>query len=229
MAFPTIDAIAETAVSSLQTSHALALPSGIVAGSFIDAFFVVKDSGFTVVWPAGYAELFQYEAAGDVTVVYAFHRATGSESGTITVTTGSSKKSGAILQRVEGEHGTTAPEASSGANGISTAPDPDTLTVGDSKDYLFTAFHGVSSAPLTSGYPTDYGLSQNEVSGGGTTGIGMAVASRALTTGADQNPDTFTISDSEEWGALTILRHPSSAAAASLIVPNRPLKALIGR
>ncbi len=209
MAFPVVETTATSLETSGVTNHTVSLPSGIVSGNLLIVNFAV-DGNPGVSWPAGWTEIFEVAKSSLNALAVAYRKADGTESSTITVTTGASKTSSHTSYRISGaiDPTTQAPEISTGATGASTNPDPDNLTpTGGAKDYLWLAVHGHNKDANTTAFPTNY---TNGVStqGGGSTGSAIGSAERNLNA-ASENPATFTIGAALDWVAATIAIHPA--------------------
>jgi hypothetical protein len=204
-AFPAVQATNTSGHSSNVTSHTVNLPTGINAGDLLIVFFSC-DGNETVTWPTvdGWASIFNQTNANTLDIGYKI--ADGTEGSTITVGTGTTEQSAHISYRITGHDSAQAPEASAGATGNSTSPNPDSLApTGGAKDYLWIAVEGNDQGDAASAYPTNYTNGQtNNI--GTNNGANVAVARRALNA-SSEDPGTFTI-PSEEWIACTVAVHP---------------------
>lgn len=137
--------------------------------------------------------------------------------------------------RIDGHDPTTPIGTDHGtANGDSTAPDPPSVDPGSSRDHLSVIAavqEGKGTTRFTDNVPTGY-TERTDIgtTGGGpqTAHVGTTIATRTYT-GQAENPAAFASSVDNGWIAITIIVRPAAAAPASLIIPNRPLRALIGR
>lgn len=212
MAFPTVagKGTEYNTAGSNQTSHAVAYPASISAGELLIMFFH-KDGSGAITWPGTFIEIYQTAAGGASHLSGAAYRiATGSESGTVTVTT-ASEQATARIWRITSWHGTTPPECGTAATGTSANPNPPTLSPSwGSADTLWIATCGVNGGPSTSAYPTNYSGNQETADSGGSGAAGGAQASRENAT-ATEDPGTFTTAN-QGWTAQTIAVRPAAAA-----------------
>ena len=222
MTSPTIVQNTSSADTDEGTSHVVDLPASLTTGNLLVLGFGVRADS-TVTWPAGYTKFGSDLKGGatDPTLSTAYRKITGSEGGTITVTTGTGAKSVHIVYEITGmkDPASQAPERSTGATGNATAPDPDSITpTGGSKDYLFLAFHSERNFNTTTAAPTNYGNLINE-KGTSTNAITCASADRALTAASD-DPGVFAAGDDTGWSACTVAVHPPDSG---MLPFSRPL------
>lgn len=236
-ASPTVAARTQSATSPGDTSHSLDLPAGISAGeTLICEFSASGQAGGgapTVTWPGDWTSYFSGSVGGTspIRLELAWHKATGSETSPITVTTNNAERSAHNCRRIAGAADPTInpPEAATAATGTSATPDPGTLTPGGgSKDYLWlaTAGYGVvagSCAPLVSVYPSGYSNGLEVLSGGGNDFEGRLASAEKQSTASSENPGTFTLVDDGGvpvpdcsvvgWVAVTSAVYPAGAGA----------------
>ncbi|MGE0774265.1 MAG: hypothetical protein AB7G25_04585 [Sphingomonadaceae bacterium] len=100
-------------------------------------------------------------------------------------------------------------EASSGANGLSTSPDPPSFSPsGGSQDYLWLAFaatdngSGITVTGVPSGYTEPATISGGVANGNGN-GCTAGLAYKQSTASSD-DPSAFTLALGEQWGAFTV-------------------------
>jgi hypothetical protein len=217
MTFPTIPtAGASTLLTSNQatatTTHTFpnlsTLPN--TAGALLLAVIVTYQGGSTnaefSAWGGGFTE-FVDQSANSTTIqsIGAAYKlnATGSESGTFTVTSVASNRSVMFLMEIPGAHDTTPPEATAKANGTTAAADPspaldpagwaaeDTLWVAvgvNGETSLTGSFTGITAAPANYGNYLDSGIIGGDVIGA----LEGAVAFRQLNA-ASEDMGTFTL------------------------------------
>lgn len=206
---------ATDSTSSNTTSQKVTCPADVAAGETLLAV-IATDGSATHSWPEGWNSIFD-QTDGNVSMSVAWKKAAGDEDGTqITVTSSTSQQSSSICWRIAGAIDPTvsAPLASSGATGASSAPNPDSLDAGSSDSYLWFAFCGADANKTVSGFPTGYGL-QATYKAGATTGAATA-AGGAYPYGAQtQDPGAFTLSGSDQWVACTVAVKPSDYATAA--------------
>lgn len=174
MAFPAVVNSANTTGSG--TSHALTMPATIVAGRLLLA--AIASSGADAIAISGFTQLGTASNGGPITLFGKI--ATGSDTATVTGTTGISR-CGTTYQ-ISGA--TSKLSAIGFATVIGSGPDPPVLNMGVSDDILW--FAGVKSAAVSTGTPTNYTNLITTVNGS----IFQAVAQRQLTA-SSENPSTY--------------------------------------
>lgn len=206
MAFPVVQATASSTEDSDVTSHTVSLPSGIVDGNLLVVFFAHDDATSTVTFPAGWTDLGGLGYTfGTLSAAYRF--ADGGEGASIAVTTTNARNSAHNAYRITGHSAGVGPEISAGATGDSVTPDPDSLNpLGDTKDYLWIAVEGHDQDTNTTALPTSYGPIV-EAHSTGTNAHSCASAPRSLNA-ASEDPSSFTIQTSRDWGARTLVVYP---------------------
>lgn len=212
MAFPVVEATNTSTETSAVTSHTIDLPASIADG---DLLIVIIESGEIAAgfhtFPAGWTEIFDSDlVTGNIVVGVAFRRADGTEGASIEVTTTNSLVSCHNSYRISGHSPSIDPEVSTGTNGTSSTPDPDSLdTSGDAKDYLWIAIEAHQTGDDTTAAPSSY-TDLIEAHAGGTNSCASAVREVNATS---EDPGTFTIAASRVWGALTLAVYPIEAGS----------------
>lgn len=200
MSFPQVAASNTSKQDSAVTSHTVDLPSGIVSGNLLLCLFATDGSN-TLTWPEGWTEVFSEDYSGNVHISVAFRNADGSEGSTITVTSTASQGSAHVTFRISGHEPGSDPEVSSGAQGTSTTPDPDSLTPSwGAEDTLWIAVEGTGNTNAVTGYPFD---DNQHVVYAMTDYCSLGVCSDELHE-ASVNPGTFTTTFTYEWLACTV-------------------------
>lgn len=195
----TIETTASGTTAS-STTHSVTLPSSIAANDIIMLFFSQLDDNSDTTWPGGYTELADDGCLFTDQLSVAYRRATGGESGSISVTTGTTTTGAFTTYRISGAHTSSAPEVNSVATGESTAPDPGSITASwGSADNLFIAAWN-NQGTSTTGYPSSYTEDQ-------LTQTGIGTAGRFLT-GATDDPGTATLALTHVWCAYTTVIRP---------------------
>lgn len=242
MAFPTIPtAGANTLLTSNQatatTTHTFPSLTTLApaAGNLMIAVIVTYQGGSTNAeftgWGAGFTE-FVDQSANSTTIQSigaAYKFATGSETGTFTVTSVASNRSVMFLMEILGAHASTVPEATAKANGTTAAADPVALNPAgwDAEDTLWIAvavngetsltgsFTGITAAPTNYTNYLDSGIIGGDVIGA----LEGAVAFRQLNA-ASEDVGTFTLDVGAAGNsALVIAVRPAPAAAVPPVVP----------
>ena len=214
--FPYVAGTATSGEGSNTTTHAVTLPSGIIGGDLLIVFFTV-DGNPTVTWPGDWNVIFQAANGSSNRLEIGYKFASGSDS--LSISTGtSSEQSAHIAYRITGHDQYRAPEVSPGVNTLtSSTPDPDNLDLSaiGAKNYLWIAVEGNDDGrSTTNGYPTGYGDNQQtRASANSNQGVNIAAASKELNASSD-NPQTFSLTDSEDYVACTVAVHPSSTPTA---------------
>jgi hypothetical protein len=213
LSIPAVMARATSFVASDGTSHAVTLPSGIVAGELLISAFTA-DGNPTITWPAGWTEFATGNAPANVAKISIVYRWTdGSEGSTVTVTTSASEQSSHVTLRIAGAKNPASqpPEASVAASGSSGSdPNPAALTpIGTgAENYLWLAVFGQD---VGNGFgqvksPEDYIGGQVALT---STATGTATATAERTKFAtSEDPGGFSLNSIREWVAFTVAVHP---------------------
>jgi len=149
-----------TSFSVPSTTHIVDLPDGITTGSRLILYISVDDV-VTFAWPSGWTVLFS-DTNSTLSLDVAYLDVDGTEGFTgtddiITVTTNLERSSSHMSHRIIGFDPATAPEASTGATGSSTSPDPDAITPSSGNtDYLIFAVEAHNTGSTTTTPPTNY-------------------------------------------------------------------------
>lgn len=212
---PWVAAVGEFASAADATSHALVLPApfgGIRADDMLIAV-VAMDGNPTMTWPAGWAEIKDEAGNGSaVRVAVAWKRATGGESGTITLTTSASEGGGARILCVRGASTATAPEVSTGVSSSAANANPDSLNPAGwgTEPTLWIAAMGLDGNVAITAGPSGY-YEFGNTRWANASGASVATAAlMSLAASADPGTFTHTLEDSR---AFTIGVRPKNAAA----------------
>ena len=223
MAFPIHASTTPSTVTTLTTSHSVALGT-TAAGDHLFMVFSfhtnVLDS--TVNTPAGWdliGTVYRTPSNGRMGF---FHRhADGTEGSTVTVTTSGNAQSVSHVLRVTGGFDSalqgTAWDASVLVGDFDITPDPAAATASwGSADNLFLVLlgYGASNDPITA-FPTDYNTLQTETQNDtGAQDCSAGSCSRQLAAASD-NPGAFTLAGSENGGCVTIAVRPASGVTVT--------------
>lgn len=215
MAFPTVEATAETSVNTAGTSHAITLPASIAASDLVLITMDIGSTSATLNSLAGWTELLDENLGNGLKIIY--YTGAGVPSNP-TFTSSSSTRSATISWRISGVNKSIAPEIGSTSTGTSATPDPPaSASPGSTKDYLFIAFAGMAGEEADDDTwgntpPANYTPSPPLQKSCGTAGTNLGglilAASRQLNTGSAQDPGTFDVDSSAAWRAQTIMVHP---------------------
>ena len=210
MTFPTIAATNTSSDSG--TTQTVNLPSSISNGDLL-IIFIATDGDNTITNWNGFNEIFSMSDSGgkDSSLHIGYKSASGSEGSTVDITTSSNEKGTHASYRITGWDSGQVPEASTGVQGVSSAPDSDSLTpTGGAKDYLwFTAYGSDDDDSTVSTWPTNYSLSQLNPTVADPGGAVLGVAGRNYNA-SSEDPGAFATNDSEQWVAATVAVHPST-------------------
>ncbi len=199
------------------TSFEVTIPSGLTNGNVLLVVFVC-DGNRTIDLTTGGDLDFQLANTqeGSVTIRAGFKRVDGTEGSAVTVTTSGSERACAVayeIQDVEPFDGFQSLEQET-ATGESNTPDPPVDAHAD-RPRLMVAVVGVDRDKTIDSFPANMtaGSVQLNVNGGGANSCSIG-SDTHQTSGSNFNPDTFGISASEGWAALTI------AVVGPVIEPN---------
>lgn len=194
--------------ASSQVTWTLNWPTNIVAGDLI--FAVTANSG-NVNSAASTSGGFIIGAAGGGTGIFK-KKATGSESGTFTITWAGASTGEWIVYRITGWSGSIGAAFGGGVSdgdvernfttGISTTPDPPSLNPAawDTDDTLWIALATCPSVQTVSGFPSGYSGTYSHASNSAT----LAAASKTTSGASSEDPGSFTIGASAAWGGIVI-------------------------
>ncbi len=111
--------------------------------------------------------------------------------------------------------------------GSTANPDPSEITT-VTDDAWVIALNANHKHPSTS-FPSGY-INTVTVSGTETRNIGIGGATKEIASAGAENPGTFTIQNARDTYCFTVAIRPTGGAAAgSLIIARKPLRAIIGR
>jgi hypothetical protein len=230
VAFPTIQATAETAVSTASTTHPINLPAftgGDPANDIGQHLVLITAHGVAVATflpQTGWTELVDENVANGITI--AIHAIDGTEgTTTVTFTSSAATRSASIMYRISGVENmaTQLPQLSTVATGSSTTPDPGSLTpTGGAKDYLWIALFARSGEEAdddtwVTATPTNFSIGtlvQKACGVAGTNLGGMIATAWRANNAASQDPGTFTCATGG-WRAYTMAIHPAPPPAAT--------------
>jgi len=196
------------------TSHAVTMPSSIVAGETLMVFFVCNASNTTDT-PSGWAKFFD-ETGDDHRLTIYTKTAAGSD--TLTVTTDGSSTAGNATYRIQTNNSFQSAFAISSSAGFNVDP-PNLAPTGGSEKYTWIAV-GVGRQTPTA-YPANY--TSNQLNAGRDLN-NVFVASRNLE-GSSENPAAFVLGNSTagEWLAVTV-----AIEERTPIVANFPIITSVG-
>lgn len=219
MAFPTIETVAETAVSTAGTSHAITLPAGVGTSDIVMILSSIGSTAATFNALTDWTEILDENAAIGLKVIW--YTGAGNPT-TPTFTSSGATRSASVALRISGADRGTTPQIGTTATGTSLTPDPPSVTPtgGTVKDYLFIAMAGMAgeeadddtwaNTPPTNYLPNPPLQIACGIAGTNLGGL-LTVASRQLNTGAAEDPGTFGVDASAAWRTQTIIVHPMVA------------------
>ncbi len=196
------------------TSHVISLPSGIVDGDLLLAFYhSTADS--TSVWPAGWIFVASRQQGGSgMQTEIRYRDADGTEGSTITVTSPAPEgATGHAVYRIDTHDPANPPEATL-ADGSTVSPNPPSLTpTGGVLDYLWIAAMTINGLGSITARPGSYTDALDRTYGGGE----MSSMQRELNA-ASENPSTYTVATSSQpWVASTVAVFPAPPPPAGVV------------
>jgi len=213
---PVIASYATYGSSTATTSHAIPMPSGIVAGDLLVILFGTADS-VTHTMPSGWTTHVGVAFSGFTGVTLATYKiATGSEGSTATITTSANARDAAVALRITGGRSglvNNTDYATFGAVlGNTSTPNPGSVTPawGSANNLWLQALGMRSNSVSVSAYPTGYTLGQIVAStSGGVSNYRIAVSGKQLLA-ATEDADAYTLSGSTACNFLSpVIRPPS--------------------
>jgi len=203
-----------SAETGFVSTHNVTLPATKTADDIWLMIWVRSGSGGTVTGPSGWTEVAAVDMNSNQGFRVYIKRATGSETGTADLTTALNNRSSAIIRRYSGvSTGTLSGvwDVSADANGSGTTPDPGSVTPswGSDAGNLAVACAGsAGTGDLFTGYPSSY---LNTSTQDDSNSCAVAGADKTFS-GSSENPGSFTLAGSENWGAVTVALKPEPAA-----------------
>lgn len=197
--------------STEASSHAVTLPSGIVAG---DLLLMIARAAYNRVCttPTGWTEVLASTDTG-FGVAHVFARvADGNEGATVTVDISSAARIATNTYCISGWAGTIATDVDALFSAANSA-DPPSLTAGwGAADNLWIAGYTSRRCDWTQVAPTDYGNLIEAVNTPPTaTSMYVGVASaRRMLNAATENPATFATVSRDAYNAVTIAVRPAA-------------------
>lgn len=228
MAFPAVQSADTTngTVTTNSNSWTLTYPANIAAGDLL-LLFAAVDGNVGVTLPAGWVVATGAGAPANVTSVVAKKNATGSETGTFSMSLTATEQGGWRIFRITGWHGTLgttfdntansgAVEQVAGGFGGSANCDPPSLNPNNwaTEDTLWVASGGFDTSRTVTTYPTNMADLRTADVSGGSNGATLAIA-MANSAAASFDPVTFVMSASDESVGFTVGVRPAAPAGPS--------------
>lgn len=213
MTFPVVEGRSKTSYPgpTASTSHAVTLPSGIVAGELLLVIAHTDGAITSMSASSGWTELFDSAYSPFHCMAAYWKIAEGSDSLTISFT-GGSERINYCCWRISGARAVHA--SGTTQTGASTAHDPPTCAPGvGTKDFLWIAVAGELSVSDTaySSFSSGYGNTNNMAA---LTRSGAAVhllgSCEKTANGSSENPGYFTAATNSYYIAQTFAIEPSS-------------------
>ena len=206
--FPVVEAT-NTGFATL-TNYAVPLPSGIVSGDLLLMLIGnAANAARSTTTPSGWTSLYSVVGPSTLRRGTCYYKvATGSEGSTQTVSANGSNRWATIAYRISGFQG--APEAPTPATGLSSSPNPPSLTPswGAAKTLWLAVSYHVALGAFVQGAPTDYtNVIQVVRLSSGSDSPRTASARRSFQ-GATEDPGEFSQSVTR-WIAATIAIRPA--------------------
>jgi len=216
MTSPSWQAITETIETSWTKTHTINLPAA-QPGDHVLVSWGMAGSGITVTPPAGWTEIVGINLFPQTDTLQWYvwiKEIDGSEASTITVTTSRNNQSAAHAIRVKGARagvveGTTWDVATT-SSGYGTVLDPPSVTATwGSADQLFVAlgYAGGYSSTVTA-FPSGFSNTNDATAGA------MVCSATKEATATSDDPSSFTISNSNNHRAATIVLRPALSVIA---------------
>ena len=230
MAFPILQTADTTngTVTTNASTWTLTYPTNVAAGDLLLAFIAHDGGTYTGAQPIpneipgtvrpAFPSGWTVRAEGDtqlitngtviVTLAMAYKISDGTETGnfSITINNSDTEQGGWRVFRITNWRGSSSgiTQIFAGSSGTtSSTPNPPSLTPSwGADDTLWVAAMAADTSRTISVYPTSYGTTSADVSGG-NAGATLGVAFRSLNA-ASEDPGTFTISASDDWSACTV-------------------------
>ena len=221
MTFPVVESVTESSFSTNTTNHTVDLPATVGAGNLLLMIFTSYGSS-TQTTPSGWTALDKQQGSTTSVTSGVYARdADGSEGGTgVNAATSGPTTGSAHVYRVSGWGGTLADDVdiSTVIGGTNNVPNPGSVTAGwGADDNLFIAICGSADDDQTMlNDPSTYSNLIDTPCGGGANASGRSASARKESTGATEDPVTFTLASSEEWLAWTVVIKPAGAPASTV-------------
>jgi len=205
---PQVQSLTQTSFGTDTQIHDVSMPASVNAGDLLLMLFAA-DGNPSVTTPSGWT-LLRALNLGTANIRVYGKVASGSEGGTtVNVQTSVNETAAAQVYRVTNWFGALAgvEVTDPGSTGTDANPDPPSLTPSWATDRgLWLAVAFTDTAPTVSSYPVPYASGTRTASGG--VNPCMVASVRRTLYAAPENPGTYTLSASVDWGALTIGTRP---------------------
>jgi hypothetical protein len=168
------------------------MPGSLVSGNLLLCFFSLDGAPGTLVM-TGWTQLFSANAPSTADRSEVWYRVSDATEGADeSLTWDNSEKLTYNCYQINGQHGSSAPEAGTAANGTSGAADPPSLTPSwGAEDTLWFVYALVDGNSDITVWPTSYTVGQVENEGDGSAHASHGIARRELN-GTTDNPSAFT-------------------------------------
>ena len=208
--FPVIETTS-THVSTSSTSHSVTLPSGIVSGDFLLAFYSADGLG-VISEPSGWTLDFKGKNNGQSAGFGYFYRvADGGEGSSVTVSMGVSESLSVVVLRISGASGSI-DDSVANISSQNTSPDASSLTPswGSAANLWLVSYHVANGNARLSTAPVNYAITAATENGN----IGMSNTETAVVfrerAAATEDPATATLDDSYQCSMITVAIEPST-------------------
>lgn len=213
LAQPSIRSSTSSSTDSSGTTHNVTQPTPIEAGDLVINCIIMDDANnnMSFGWDAGLTA-FSEENQGSMRGDCAWYEATGTEDGSTIAMTSSLADTTAhfAVAFCDAADPDTTPPESAEANGVSTAPDPPSLTPsGGSAAYKWMAIIGAEAVGITA-FPSGYSDTGSRAAGGLVPQIHWSFRDN---TASSENPGAGTLASADQWTAHTISIPPGSNSA----------------
>ncbi len=188
--------------NAAETSHVIALPTGISAGDLLIIFWADQNTASNLTFP-GWTQIYE-RSAGDRRHSAYYRIADGSEGASATFTTDNGERSAHNAYRIPAGTFAGIPVAGTPVEANSNSPNPPSLTsgFGNTNTLWIAASH--SAGEDMDAYPANYNFQVFSNTGGmGSAHATMATASLELVA-ASEDPGPFTLGGNRIWSANTV-------------------------
>lgn len=216
MASPSIGASTTSFEGTNVTSHDVSYCSGITSGDLLVCVFTC-DGAPTVTFPGGWTQIYSASNGSEVTHCAYYITATGSESGTFTVTTSAGQHSAHVVFRSASAQVTASGAGT--ATGTGSLANPPNCNVGTSGDYTYIATAGFDNRyALASDYkPSGYtDLQSIKSDGSNTTDSCFTYVAYLSETSSSDDPGGMNSDREEQWVAGVFALEEASAATQNI-------------
>lgn len=228
MAFPTVESVTESANLS-GVSHSISLPATVNANDLLILIHATQSPETYTNQNAGWTRLYEVGLSTTGMGRVYVKKADGSEDGgTVTLDNDAStdRAGSAHVYRISGwsenlNPGTSGVDHTASSSSLTSSPNPPSETAPwGSDDNLWIALgHASDDDASWDSAPTNYTNLTSTLSGGGTNQSASVGSARRTNETATEDPDTFSLSQSEAVVATTLVVEPAAPGGGGLSIP----------